>query len=88
MTNNKFHNVSFYDFLKKLKGIYYVYLIEKDEENDIFELSINSTSLSELDDKDLEKGLLGTFSYMERSEIFDDIQMARDIYGIDFDIFP
>lgn len=88
MTKNKFHNVSFYDFLEKLKGIYYFYLIEKDEENEIFELSINSTSLSELDDKDLEKGLLGTFSYMERSEIFDDIQMARDIYGIDFDIFP
>jgi len=86
MTDSKFHNVSFYELLEKLKGTYYVYSIDEDKENGVFELSVNSTSLSELDDEDLDEGLLGSFSYMERSEIYDDIQMAKDIYGIDFDL--
>lgn len=79
----QFNNTSFKEFLQTLKGTMYAYSIEEDE--DAIELTINSTTLSELDDTHLESGWLGGFSYLEKDEAFDDIQTATDIYGIVFE---
>lgn len=78
---SQYHNSSFAEWVEKCKSIMYTYSIEK--EDGVVTLSIQSTSLAELDGE--EEGVLGEFSYQEKGEAQDDIQTAIDITGIDFD---
>jgi hypothetical protein len=76
----QFHNISFRDFVKTLIPSDYVFSIDKDDENDVVELSIHSTSMSELDGS--EEGELGSFSYLDTLEIYEDIALAIKIRQI------
>ncbi len=81
---NQFHNSSFKDFVMNLKGLSYGYSIDKDDDGTI-ELSIYSTSLSELDDTHLESGHLDGFSYLEKEEAEDDLGSANLFFGLTFE---
>ncbi len=68
----------------KLKGSLYGYSINKDEDG-VIELSIYSTSLSELDDTHLESGHLDGFSYLEKEEAYDDLGSANLFFDLTFE---
>lgn len=59
------------------------YSLEKDELHNTWNLSINSTSSSELDGSD--KGTLEDYSYNEAREAIEDIQTAEARHGTRFD---
>jgi hypothetical protein len=79
-----FHNISVYDDL--IKGTYnyplFEYVIEEDRHNEVWELTINSTSLSELDGA--EEGIVGDYSYLTRAEAEADIQALINTNVSDF----
>ena len=83
--HEQFHNISFKEFVMALKGVLYGYSIEHDADNDVYDLSIYSTSLSELDEEDKDDGLLESFSYMEENEVFDDLGSANLLFSIEFE---
>ena len=85
---SKFHNISFEDFVKILKGKLYAYEISKD--SGVVSLDIYSTSLSELDDEDNEhlgsEGFLQSFSYTTQKEVNEDLKTATKIFKMDFEV--
>lgn len=81
-----FHNSEFGADLKngKFQGAGYAYTIERTEvEPEIFELVINSTSLSELDTD--EEGEIASYTYQDEREAEEDIKTAEKLYKINFD---
>ncbi len=65
------------------KGALYCYTIDAEAENDVWILSINSTSLSELDED--KEGELECYNYPTREEAQQDINTANKNSNIDFE---
>lgn len=86
MNESNYNNSSFEGDLKsnRFKGSLYYFSIEHEEEEDHYELTVSSSSLSELDD-DEDAELTEGYSYMEKSEALHDIEQAKIDFNIDFE---
>ncbi len=79
-----YNNPSFHEHLKmnRFKGSIYSYTID---ETKGIELCINSTSSSELDDEDDDEGMLESYVYSNKEQVYEDLQNACKEYGIEFE---
>lgn len=79
MTKAKYNNASFAADVRKYgKYSNLAFTIDKDKEYDVCELSICSTSISEIEGS--EEGILNSYSYIEEKEAAEDIATFKRLH--------